>query len=137
MFEKIKSFISNFILLAFLFSLLVVAKSKSNEYISVIRDYLEQIIIFSLGFSLNLTLWNAVESKIMTRAELSSDAWLKILTKFRVKLITDDSDFAMYEIPFFKLFARREITIRSHQDEAGYLIVKAPKRIFYEYKQEV
>ncbi len=107
MFEKIKSFISNFILLAFLFSLLVVAKSKSNEYISVIRDYLEQIIIFSLGFSLNLTLWNAVESKIMTRAELSSDAWLKILTKFRVKLITDDSDFAMYEIPFFQIIRKK------------------------------
>lgn len=137
MFEKIKSYISNFIVIALLYSLIRVVASGSLEYIYELNNDLFEIVVLSLVFSLNLTLWNAVETQVMTRAELTSDAWLKILAKFRAKLITDETNYAEYDIPFFKLIARREITISSHQDEEGYLIVKAPKRIFYEYQQEV
>lgn len=137
MFEKIKSCICNFIVIAILYSFIRVIASGSIKYIYEINSDWFKIVVLSLVFSLNLTLWNAVETHVMTRAELTSDAWLKTLVKFRAKLITDDTNYAEYDISFIKLMARREISIKTHQSEEGYLIVNAPKRIFYEYNQEV
>lgn len=137
MFEKIKSYISNFIVIALLYSIIRVVLSGSIDYIYELNSDWFEIVVLSLVFSLNLTLWNAVETQVMTRAELTSDAWLKTLAKFRAKLITDDTNYAEYDISFIKLMARREISIKTHQSEDGYLIVNAPKRIFHEYKQEV